>query len=290
MKRFFIALSLCFVAGVAIAQESEESKKKNYLPQAGDYALGVDAAPFLTYLGNFFNQAGNNVAPFFNGVDNTIYGKYFLSDDRAIRAKLRVNIFNETNKQTVIDDAESQRNPLATTIDRRKNGVTDIELIGGYEFRRGRGRVQGFWGGELGLGITSGKVTFDYGNPMTDANQTPTSVTNWNPVTIGGTSNRTTKIKNGVDFYLRPRAFAGVEFFIANQISIGGELSLGLDIRARSQGETTREEYLSNQVMERKSRTRNGNEDAGGFGFLTYNNDNALNPMVGGNIFLMFYF
>jgi hypothetical protein len=43
------------------------------LPQAGDFALGVDATPFLEYLGNLFS--GSYDAPMFGG--GSIYGKYF---------------------------------------------------------------------------------------------------------------------------------------------------------------------------------------------------------------------
>lgn len=290
MKKLFIVLSLCFVTGVAVAQESEEPKKKNYLPQAGDYALGIDATPFLEYVGNFFsfNTVNRNPAPLFNGVDNAIYGKYFLSDDRAIRAKLRVNIFRESNKQTVRNDEQFPTNPLATAVDRRRIGTTDIELIGGYEFRRGRGRVQGFWGGELGLGYESGRVTFDYGNPMTTTNPSPTTVNNWTTGATAAAATRDLKVKSGGAFYLRPRAFVGVEFFVANQISLGGELSLGLDIRTRGQGETTSQSVDGVDVVESKKRTRNAADDAGGFGLYTY--ENGVNGLVGGNIFLMFYF
>ncbi len=262
MKKIIISLGLCLCVGfTTMAQDLvvvEETGSNpalvnkrgiSLLPEAGDFAIGVDATPFLKYLGNFFNQAGANEAPLFNGVDNTIYGKYFLENDRAIRAKLTLNIGGDTYKGVVPDDQRIGTNPLnpdATVIDVMKANATAVELRVGYEFRRGHGRVQGFYGGEVGFGYGSGKQKYEYANPITAANQKPNT---WDfaPVDPDYSPNgyRTTEVKFGRTIAATVAGFVGVEYFFAPQISIGGEFNLGFTYASRGQDEWTNEYWNS---------------------------------------------
>ncbi|MEJ6680882.1 MAG: hypothetical protein QNL21_02200, partial [Flavobacteriales bacterium] len=53
-------------------------KGESMLPEAGDYAIGFDAAPFLNYVGNFLNSGATSpTADFMTGYDAAITGKYF---------------------------------------------------------------------------------------------------------------------------------------------------------------------------------------------------------------------
>ena len=53
MKKFIaIILSACLFPGILWAEEKE---KKQYLPEEGDWALGIDVVPVLRYIGNAFN-------------------------------------------------------------------------------------------------------------------------------------------------------------------------------------------------------------------------------------------
>ena len=280
---------LCLCVGFsAMAQNVEEEYSAAYankrgvylLPQAGDFALGVDATPFLRYMGNFFTS-GNNVAPFFkdvNGFNQTLYGKYFLQDDRAIRARLTVSVLNATDKGVIrndvafFDDAAS----TATLFDIQRESSTMLELGAGYEFRRGHGRVQGFWGGEVALGFSSEKFSYDYANRITDENETPSTYDfGWN-----FSNYRTTEVKPGNAIYFGLGAFAGVEYFFAPQMSLGGEVGLGFGFSTTGQGQMTRERWDTDAL--RVEIDKYGNWE------------NAQNIAVGtrtsGRIFLMFHF
>ena len=49
------------------------------LPEQGDWAIGVDAAPFFIYAGNMLNGNAFNANPNFNFTSGTnLYGKYFV--------------------------------------------------------------------------------------------------------------------------------------------------------------------------------------------------------------------
>src|SRR5690554_8175712 len=74
----------------AFEQEQEEentTQGSKYFPKAGDFGIGIDASPFLNYLGNAFNGSSNNQLKL---GDNTLYFRYFLSDDAALRLALQI--------------------------------------------------------------------------------------------------------------------------------------------------------------------------------------------------------
>jgi hypothetical protein len=290
MKKIIISLGLCLCAGFTAMAQSDTADQAfvnkrgiSLLPKAGDFALGVDATPFLDYVGNFFSLSGGNSLSGFNGVNNTIYGKYFLEDDRAIRVGLRLNFFNRQNKGTKANDTEIANNPLnanATVVDVQNIMKRNVDLLVGYEFRRGRGRVQGFYGGEVGLGYGGGKTTYDYGNPMTELNQAPSTTDFGANVTAG---NRVTETIRGTELRASVGGFVGVEYFFAPQMSVGGEFNLAFVYRTLGQDENTSESFdaASNRIQTIKSRSRNASERAGLAGVRTNTK---------GTIFLMFHF
>ena len=183
------------------------------LPQAGDFAIGVDAASFLEYAGGFLSNSGAT-APSFDYTDDvfnapTIFFKYFLSDESAIRAKLHLGFKSEKRKNQVpeigvVDEEVEDVHTLST------NG---LGLSVGYEIRRGYGRLQGFFGPEVGLGFKSSGSSYEWGNKISKDN----------PL-----SSRMLETSNPSLFNFRVGGFAGVEYFIAPKLSIGGELGLGL--------------------------------------------------------------
>jgi len=232
MKKLMI-LSLGTLLATGVAANAKEnptrkigtlnSKGMSILPEAKDFAIGIDATPFLNYIGNVFTSGVNN-APTFNGLNGALSAKYFLTDKTAIRAKLIMNFSNNQDEFTVADDYRIANNPLdvnATTVDYRDFRNSNIELRLGYEMRRGYGRLQGFYGGEVIVGTRKNVTDYTYGNKMTALNQTPTSAWgNGNSRPVEEVSNTTLNLGLG--------AFAGVEYFIAPKIAIGGELGLSL--------------------------------------------------------------
>jgi hypothetical protein len=283
MKRITTSLFLCLCTAAAVtAQELQEPQpaEQRYLPKAGDFALGADATPFLSYLGGFFSQSGAT-APKFSGLQGQgIYGKYFLEDNRAIRAKLQLDVYSESYKKSVQDDEAAATTPGATAIDRRKNGVTSASLAVGYELRRGRGRVQGFYGGELSLGLGRSSASYEYGNPMTAANPIPSSYDFGSNIPQTGSS-RTLQEKGGLSFSAGLGGFVGVEYFIANQVSLGGELTLGLNFSTLGQDEITTQRVENGEVREFAKRARSAGDVSNSFGVKT---------VASGSIFLLFHF
>ena len=89
LKPLFTVVAVLF-ASIAIAQtpptNSSETillskKGEPILPEAKDWALSVDASPFLTYTGKLLSNDGAD-APAVNSLANyplTIGGKYFIS-------------------------------------------------------------------------------------------------------------------------------------------------------------------------------------------------------------------
>jgi hypothetical protein len=293
MKKIVFLFSLCLCVGFPVmAQDVDEegidaayfSKRGVYLlPQAGDFALGIDATPFLGYLGNFFSRS--NHAPDFNGLDQMIYGKYFLEDDRALRLRLGLSVFNSANKGVVPNDFELANNPLnanASVVDIHKRSSTEVTLGLGYEIRRGKGRVQGYYGGEVLLGFESGKNLYEYANPFTNVNQVPSSY-DFNGNTWWSHSySRATEEKYGNRFSAGLLGLVGVEYFFAPQMSIGGELGLGFLYSIQGQSERTFESWNSSadKVQIQSDRWDDWNAQSAG----------AYTHSYGGRIFLMFHF
>jgi len=246
MKKIIISIGLCLVGFVTVAQNVDEvnnaafvNKRGVYLlPQAGDFALGIDASPILGYLGNIFSSSGN-YAPDLSS--QTIYGKYFLEDNRAIRVKLSLGLFNTVNKGFVRDDVayEDDYATDKTVIDVERISNSFVGLNVGYEFRRGSGRVQGFYGGEVMLGYDGGKNKYDYANRMNEDNTNPSSF-NFDGRNL--LPYRVIQSKNGT-FFAGLGAFAGAEYFIAPQVSLGCEVGLGFIFSSTGKRKTTFEKW-----------------------------------------------
>ena len=281
MKKIIFSISLCLIGYVTIAQEIDDVYNAAYvnkrgvylLPQAGDFALGFDASPLLRYVGNFFSSGGNS-APILS--DQTIYGKYFLADNRAIRARLSLGLSNSVDKGFVTKDT----NPDATVTDFQRTSESNVMLGIGYELRRGNGRVQGFLGGEVMLGFEGGKLKYEYGNRMDEDNKSPTYYDfgeNWIL-----NNQRVTESKFGNYFFGGLGAFTGVEYFFAPQLSLGCEVGLGFLFSTTGQSQTTVEKW-DMVDDERKVQTLKGDSwyDARYLGGGTYSS---------ARIFLMFHF
>ncbi|GHT54293.1 hypothetical protein AGMMS49982_18740 [Bacteroidia bacterium] len=265
-------------------QPEEISIPIPHTPQAGDIAFGIDASPIFTYLGNALNGATWNEAPSFGSNAFGIYGKYFIANSLAIRAKLNLKFRTDEYKQTVPDESALGVNPNATTVDTKSVSESDITLHLGYEWRRGSNRLQGFYGAELLLGYNGGThTTYDYGNKMNYLNQNPatTRFVDDETITIDKVGSRVLETKSGTAFNAGLGAFVGVEYFLMSQISIGGEVSIGFSCLFRGQGENTSEQMLNDEYYKSTERARSGTDKAYSIGLAT---------TPSGNISIMFYF
>ena len=259
MKKSFLTVAVILGASTLFAQDLKSKKGEAYLPEAGDYAIGIDAAPFLTYIGNFIGGNGLNTAPSWNFLttNQTITGKYFKEDDLAYRIGLRIGFGSTKGSATVGQDLAAApvypALPL-TVVDSWKSGGTNIGLSGGLEWRRGKGRLQGFYGAELGIAFGTSKTTYEYGNAMTITGAGTTDFGSNITTDTYGNGARINEAKGGSTVAFGLRGFIGAEYFVLPKLSIGGEFGWGLGIASVGASSTTLESTdgvsVGSQVIE----------------------------------------
>jgi hypothetical protein len=201
------------------------------LPQQGDYAIGFGANPFLNYFGNFFNGNNNNIAPSptFATQNQSIFFKYMKTNQLAYRGYFRVGVNSNTMNINVLDKTPGAvSGSTVKDVQKTKSNIVGVGF--GIEKRRGTTRVQGYYGGELYLNYNSGFDTkYKYGN----------AIENEDSGLI-----RNTILNAASTLTIGVRGFAGVEYFIAPRVSLGGELGYGPSINIRSANEITSESYV----------------------------------------------
>lgn len=237
MKTIALLTVTLLLSVVALAQNPDLKSKKGVPihPEAGDFSLSIDAVPFFQYLGNSFNGNIGNVAPDFNAISNfSVTGKKMLTDTKAIRGMVRIDWTSTTDKASIVDDL-SQTLPPAYTEDKYSIGRMGIDLGAAFEYRRGNSRVQGIYGYGAILSFENGCDKYTYGNQITSLNTNPSS-TDFNENTAEGF--RVTKVTQGTGFGLAAWGFAGVEYFFAPKISIGGEIDLSLGFESEGTAKT----------------------------------------------------
>jgi hypothetical protein len=279
-----IITALMLTPGFAQDEQAGSSKVVNkngvpILPEAGDIALGIDMVPFLNFVGNIANQTTNNS---YNGQflsnGNTLYGKYFLSSDMAVRG--RVGLYNRTSnlKNYVQDDAALYVVPKSPdmVVDVYKYVRHDYLIGAGIEKRRGKGRLQGFFAAEVNLLFGSNKDTYTYGNSFSEINQTPTTTSFGSNLTGNG---RILEDKGNTYFGVGLNGFLGVEYFIMPNVSLGSEVGWGINYRSYSQSNNVEEIWNGNAAEEIT------NLDSPGNNYFGYG---LTNPTA--SLYLMFHF
>ena len=249
MKKLILTLILGLSLSVSYAQSTDREvgtttkSGQVILPQAGDFAMGVDAISLLG-LGDHSDKPSFFYSDGFLGdrLTPTIYGKYFLTNTTAIRVKLHIGFDSYTDKEMVAKEPSSTNEEVEdkTTYKNNKFGIT-----AGYEIRRGYGRLQGYFGPEVGLGFGSSSETFDPGNA----------------ISVDYPGIITTKHKDSGKFYAKVGGFAGVEYFFGPKMSIGGEVGLGFNIATagKSSDTTKRWDATGNRVEEETKDGDNSN-------------------------------
>lgn len=220
MRKINLLLVAAFITSSIFAQDEVLTSKKGerYLPETGEWAISINASPFLSYFGNFIGGNGLNAAPNFNflSTNQFIIGKYFIDNQSAYRAGVRLGFSTESNP------------PLSPTSIDDKVTVTssNIGLSLGKEFRKGKTRLQGFYGAEAGLNLSSTSTTNKYGTAISASN-----------------SPRVTEFKGGMGFDVGVRGFIGAEYFIIPKVAIGGEFGWSVGLSTTGESETTREVF-----------------------------------------------
>ena len=243
MKKIIaIILSACLFPAMLWAEDKEQ---KQYLPEEGDWALGIDVVPILKYIGNAFNGTnGSNELSHVGGTPFTsgkfggqglmptvsIMGKYMLTDEWAVRANVGLMISSANNKAYSIDDKALAENPFseAKVVDGARYDRNGMSMLLGAEYRKGSRRIQGVFGAGLLFAFQNSKETYSWGNALTEINQSPTSHSFANMPTLPSGYRALTQNEAGSDFYLGVTGSAGVEWFVAPKIALGAEVNLSL--------------------------------------------------------------
>ncbi len=253
MKRLLSLFSLLILClGVVAAQEAQnqgDSKEtKRYFPKQGDYGLGIDASPVLDFVGNMFNASTDNqsASRWQRAVDIGIFGRYFITDNSAIRVQLQFPTGS---------DVREERNHLEDEAGREQPGInnalvedclvfrkTEYLFRAGYMRTRGKNRLLGYYGGDLAYGFDRMNTTFHYGNRMNTENPTPKTTKSRRykrggqeqfghylfdksaPLTTD--AERTLYEDNGIRHKLGIDAFAGVEFYFIQNACIGFQVGV----------------------------------------------------------------
>jgi hypothetical protein len=256
---------------------------KTILPESGEIGLGFSAMPVFSYVGNMFNgntnnnSLGNNkFASIFN--ENAIFGKYMLNNKTSVRGNFRVNIDNNKLTNYVINDVFNSPDSMISDVLNQKS--QRYVVGGGYEKRRGNGRVQGIYGGDAVFMFERSTESYEYGNQFGILNQAPTSTTDFikRESSSQGMRNSSSASGNTFGFGLRP--FIGVEYYVAPKISLGAEFGWSLMFSSTGDGSRDTEyfEPASGNVLYKTVKT-------GGKSNFSLDTDN-----FNGAIYLMFYF
>lgn len=285
MKRKVIlsVLLMAFMGTTLLAQEETKKKRTLELPKAGDIALGIDVVPMFKYVGNFFNGTTDNTI---NNPTVSIMGKYMITDTWAARLNVGILYTHKNTRTYKQNDAALLEDPLslANVVDENIVNNTGASFALGAEYRRGYRRIQGFAGGNLIYAFGEYNRHYNYGNAITEINQTPSRIDAGNVqyVPDGWTRAYLLDSYNGGSVqYFGLGAHVGVEIFLASHFSLGGEVSINAIWKWSPETYEEIEGFntMNNQVEKFTNLISPGNKE---FSFGTEN--------LGGKLYLLFYF
>jgi hypothetical protein len=205
------------------------------LPETGDIALGFNAVPVLDFGLNAINimnntgQTASGLADYPAGTSGSTSLKYFMTETEAVRVRVAFNYDSSVENSLYtnpVEDADPDNSDPGQISDKVTTNFSSILLSGGYEWRRGNGRIQGLAGAEGMLGVGSLTTTTSYGWDYDD------EAADFGVIADG--SSRTVSERSGLGLSIGVRGFVGMEYFIADKISLGTEY--GWAVMRSSQG------------------------------------------------------
>lgn len=301
-----MALSL-IVATAAFSQTETKPQRERkqlkdyteYLPKAGDVAIGFSLNPLANFVGNMFNSST------WNSLDNlaaepmlcptpniaAIMAKYMLTDQLGIKANLGFGCNIYSKNGYIVDDAAMMMNPLseAKVIDTYKVNKLSGSIALGVDYHVGKQLpVQGVFG--VGIIYALGHEThqYRYGNAITELNQNPSYNTSIFPTapttgTIPYMPNARMLSDQALNLIHRVGAYAsvGIEWFVAPKISLGANVNLNICYTLNPARETIYEGW-NNATSQVEQYTDLVAPASHGFTFSTDN--------IGANLLMNFYF
>lgn len=235
MKKINILLAFCLLLAVSLTAQDEFSsvdteKTKQYFPQQGDFGIGIDGKPIFDFIGNMFNGTNNNRLDL---GDNTLYFRYFLTDNTAVRLSFSLYQSYDKEKYYVRDDAAwaLDENSKKQLEDMRITNYQDFKVKAGYQYFKDFRRLRGFFGADLGYGRSNEKYDYSYGNVMSYINQSPSTA-------FGGpdVNSRYIEYYEGAVNSVFAGLFTGAEYYFMPKMCIGAEF--GVSYGAHFYGQT----------------------------------------------------
>jgi hypothetical protein len=199
-------LSLTFVN----AQDLKSKKGEAYLPVSGDWAISFNADGIFRYAGNAFNGSTTNAAPSVTYVTNNAFvGKKFISDKMAYRVVANLGF-----------GASNDKIPTTGIMTENKSSGFDLTAGLGKEWRKGSTRLQGFYGADALINVSS--------------RSSESTIT-----TSTGTFVSSTENKSGLGLGLGVQGFLGAEYFIFPKFAIGAQYTYRVGFEVQGKSETT---------------------------------------------------
>ena len=317
MKKSIVVIIFLLSSKLFFAQDLTSKKGEPYLPEAKEFCIGVDLGQVINYVNGFLKtEAPASASPSISAF--SIFGKYFKNEKKAYRGSLSIG-FNSYDASNMVLDRIASTNSVSVfpaavnmkeNIWNRKTSL--IGLSFGIENRRGKTRLQGLYGAEVGLSISNSKDKFTYGNALNASIISPVDVDsiadamyspifgdanninqNANTIIQGKVGNaRIIERNNGTSVTFGLRAFAGIEYFLFPKMSIGGEFGLGLAYTSGARA-TTIWESIGQSINSTSSEVKVGSTTTDGSkqSYIKFNSDN-LNSIFGASaaLKLNFYF
>ncbi len=203
-KVLFFAVALITLSGVAQAQ---------YKPTKGTFATELNFNPLGLIVVNAVNNTTVIDGPNFS-LPMGIKGRYFLSDNLAVRVGLDFNFESTTNH----DFTDPGVSPEVETIE--KNSLFTFGIIPGIEYHFGNWEKTSLYcGAEIGIAMASAKRSEDDGTDKTE------------------TKGASTLGNSGFGFAFN--VFTGFDYYFTKNLFVGAELGLGLNTLSTGTVETT---------------------------------------------------
>ncbi len=222
MKKIILTVAAVFAFGLANAQDLKSKKGENYLPEAGDWAISFNSNNLFKYVGNAFSSAGTNEINSVSNSNSSGYftGKKFITASKADRYTAGFEL--SSGSATVLDAAQipaTPTTPAVAAVLANETKTTKIKIAAGIgkEWRKGKTRLQGFYGYDLVASLTladNAKTTYTVSKDVKD-------------------------VKGGFGFGVGANGFLGAEYFIFPKIAIGAQYTYGVNLNIAGASTTT---------------------------------------------------
>lgn len=290
---FLVFVLSFFFSSPAKAQSPVNKDGDSILPRKGQWGISLDATKLV-------KQTRFD----FVSTTQAINLRYFKDDKTVYRIGARIGFNSYVTREKELDRAAATSTIIAypapkalkTNVWQRNAATYGVSF--GVEKRRGNARLQGIYGVEGGVFISTLNDKFSYGNALNANPSSPITVSADDAMTslIFGSANnidtvpaiqgvqgaaRIVERKQTPSVAIGARAFIGAEYFFLPKMSIGGEFGWGLNLFYAGRSETTYESVGQSNIQGSTAPSvKRTTVDGGTSNAAQFDTDNA--NMIGG--------